>query len=218
MKNIAIYRKTIGTIFVLFSCLSTSAFAQAPDKAVISAKAELQDILSDFSSFQATFSQLITDAEGEELQRSSGIISLLTPNKIRWETSEPDESLLIADGETVWNIDPFVEQVTVMDQKALTASNPLMLLVSDDSSQWERVSVRKNKSTYTVVSTDPEASISQLDLVFVSGGLRSLTSYDRQEQTSLLVFTDVKQNQGIIDSTFGFSVPDTYIIDDQRTK
>jgi outer membrane lipoprotein carrier protein len=218
VKNIAIYRKTLGTLVLVFSCLFAPVFAQTEDKVSSSAKQELQNLLSEFTSFQAIFSQVITDAEGDELQRSSGSISLLTPNKIRWETNEPDESLLIADGETVWNVDHFVEQVTVMDQKAITDSNPLMLLVSDDNSQWNKVSVSKNKRTFTIISTDPEASISQLDLVFDSGQLTSLSSYDRQRQTSLLVFTDVQQNQEVIENTFRFSVPDAYIIDDQRTK
>lgn len=218
MKNIAIYLKKTVCIFVLASCVNGQVFAQEPEKAERLAKVELQDILKDFTSFQANFSQLITDSEGEELQRSSGNISLLTPNKIRWETSEPDESLLIANGETVWNIDPFVEQVTVMEQKAITDSNPLMLLVSDDNSQWNNVSVSKSENIFRIISLDPDASISQLELVFEAGLLSSLKSYDRQEQTSFLVFSHVLQNKDIAEATFAFSAPDSYIIDDQRTK
>ncbi len=218
MNRIVVYRKVLVSVFMLLSCINATVFAQEKVEVEQSAKLELKDLLANFTSYQASFSQLISDAEGEELQRSSGRISLLTPNKIRWETSEPDESLLIADGETVWNVDPFVEQVTVMDQKAMTDSNPLMLLVSDDNSQWDKVSVSKNNNTFKILSIDSEASIAQLDLVFDNGRLVSLASYDRQEQTSLLMFTGVVQNQEISDDNFRFSVPDSFIIDDQRTK
>ena len=90
--------------------------------------------LSKLVSYSANFSQSISDINGKELQRTSGTLTLKTPNMLRWETQLPDETLLIADGTTVWNVDPFVEQVTVMQQQSITQNNPLMLLVSDDDS------------------------------------------------------------------------------------
>ena len=179
-------------------------------------KQQLRMLLQNFTSFEANFSQSISDEEGEELQQSAGIIVLSAPNKLRWETSVPDETLLIADGQSVWNIDPFVEQVTVLKQSAVTANNPLMLLVSDDLSQWDLVTVRKIDDVFIIESLDDTANIARLDVTFTDATLSRLVSYDRQLQKSLLIFSDVRQNQSVSESHFQFDVPSTFIVDDQR--
>ncbi|MBF7072852.1 outer membrane lipoprotein chaperone LolA [Glaciecola sp. MH2013] len=179
-------------------------------------KEELRQVLSQLTSFEAVFSQSISDESGEELQSSSGRLLLLAPNKLRWETSYPDETVLIADGEAIWNIDPFVEQVTVISQSSMTANNPLMLLINDTDEQWNAITVNKRKGSYELFTSDETASIRQLNIKFENGLLTELTSIDNQQQKSLLVFSDIKQNTDVQKSSFEFSVPPTFIVDDQR--
>ena len=155
----------------------------------IAAKDELKMKLSKLVSYSANFSQSISDINGKELQRTSGTLTLKTPNMLRWETQLPDETLLIADGTTVWNVDPFVEQVTVMQQASITQNNPLMLLVSDDEKQWNAVIVEKKQSRFVVVSQDENANIVSLNIEFNGEQLTRLQSTDRQQQKSLLVFS-----------------------------
>jgi outer membrane lipoprotein carrier protein len=192
------------------------------------AKAQLKLQLNHLETYSANFSQSISDINGKELQNSSGQLTLKTPNMLRWETLQPDETLLIADGSTVWNVDPFVEQVTIMEQTTITQNNPLMLLVSDDEQQWNAVDVKSvdiktdgdetNRSRFVVKSKEENANIVQLTIEFNGNVLSSLQSTDRQQQKSLLVFSNIKQNEIVNPSLFSFEISDNYIIDDQRSQ
>jgi outer membrane lipoprotein carrier protein len=209
---------TVAMSTVAMSTVANSATAAAQELPTETAKAELKMKLSKLVSYSANFSQSISDISGKELQRSSGALTLKTPNMLRWETQLPDETLLIADGTTVWNVDPFVEQVTVMQQKSVTQNNPLMLLVSDDEKQWNAVSVVKKESRFLVVSKDENANIVSLNITFDGEQLMRLQSTDRQQQKSLLIFSNIAQNQPVAQSLFLYEIPESYIIDDQRSQ
>ncbi|AEP29901.1 outer membrane lipoprotein chaperone LolA [Brumicola nitratireducens] len=206
--------------------VSTSAMSSTANSAAlaqqetqnIAAKDELKMKLSKLVSYSANFSQSISDINGKELQRTSGTLTLKTPNMLRWETQLPDETLLIADGTTVWNVDPFVEQVTVMQQASITQNNPLMLLVSDDQKQWNAVTVEKKESRFMVVSQDENANIISLNIEFSGDQLTRLQSTDRQQQKSLLIFSNIEQNQPVAQMLFSYQIPENYIIDDQRSQ
>ena len=206
--------------------VSTSAMSSTADSAAvaqqgtqnIAVKDELKMKLSKLVSYSANFSQSISDINGKELQRTSGTLTLKTPNMLRWETQLPDETLLIADGNTVWNVDPFVEQVTVMQQESITQNNPLMLLVSDDEKQWNAVTVEKKVSRFMVVSQDENANIISLNIEFNGDQLIRLQSTDRQQQKSLLIFSNIEQNQPVEQLLFSYKIPENYIIDDQRSQ
>jgi outer membrane lipoprotein carrier protein len=223
------------------SCLSIlllSKNVHANEDVENTAKSELKEMLNNLSSFQTDFSQIITDINGNELQSSSGKLSLQKPNQLRWETMLPDETLLIADGTTVWNIDPFVEQVTLIAQKKITESNPLMLLVSDDDEQWTSVRVNRVEMTpeqtetgqandnsapakviaFDVISLDENANIVSLTITFKNEQLSSLKSIDRQQQQSRLTFMNSKKNERLSEGLFTFEVPSNFIIDDQRSQ
>jgi outer membrane lipoprotein carrier protein len=208
----------VGLSSIAICSAAFAAEAQSISAEQADAKADLKSKLSYLLSYSANFSQSILDVSGKELQSSSGRITLKTPNKLRWETQLPDETLLIADGNTVWNVDPFVEQITVMNQQTITQNNPLMLLVSDDEQQWEAVDVKKLKSAYQVNSKDENANILTLVIEFKGNVLSRLQSTDRQQQKSLLVFSDIQQNQDIDDAVFTFEITDNYVIDDQRSQ
>lgn len=205
--------------------VSTSAMSSTAESAAvaqqgtqnIAAKDELKMKLSKLVSYSANFSQSISDINGKELQRTSGTLTLKTPNMLRWETQLPDETLLIADGNTVWNVDPFVEQVTVMQQESITQNNPLMLLVSDDEKQWNAVTVEKKASRFMVISQDENANIISLNIEFNGDQLIRLQSTDRQQQKSLLIFSNIEQNQPVEQLLFSYKIPENYIIDDQRS-
>ncbi len=180
-------------------------------------KAELRNILQKINNFTAEFEQVITDGNGELIQQASGNIVVAKPQRLRWEIIEPEPSLLIADSQTIFNVDPFVEQVTLIDQSDMTSSNPLMLLISDEQSQWKSVSVSKQDSSFIIVPTEADASITQLILEFDSDHkLKRLSSLDRQEQKSTINFTNLVTNKPIASDVFVFQVPANYVVDDQR--
>lgn len=208
----------IGVSLITMSSIALCAESVAQDAQTVTPKTELKIKLSKLVSYSARFSQSISDITGKELQNSSGQLTLKTPNMLRWETQLPDETLLIADGTTVYSVDPFVEQVTLMQQASITQNNPLMLLVSDDEKQWNTVIVEKTQSRFVVISKDENANIVSLNIEFNGDELSRLQSTDRQQQKSLLVFSNIAQNQPVPQSLFTFDIPINYIVDDQRNQ
>jgi outer membrane lipoprotein carrier protein len=197
-----------------------STLSQIQTKAVVGNEADkrsLRVILAKFTSLKGNFAQNIYDMQGQELQSATGTLLLQKPQQLRWSIVSPDESLLIADGKAVYNVDPFLEQVTIMDQTSLTKSNPLMLLISDDPKQWEQVGVIKEGSNYTIISLSSDSPITKLVLGFNENNvLSSLLSYDRQQQQNSLAFSDVVLDSGVNKQDFMFKANNAWIVDDQR--
>lgn len=182
------------------------------------AKDELKALLSQFQNLRSTFKQVVTDKEGRELQSSSGVISLVKPQKLHWEVTLPEASLLIADGKSIYNIDPFVEQVTLLDQSELTQSNPLMLLLDGNDKQWKSIEVEKKQDTYFVYPTSTDSTIVELQLQFNSKNqLYKLRSVNQQEQINALEFLKTSYNIPISSDLFNYQIKPNWVVDDQRS-
>jgi outer membrane lipoprotein carrier protein len=182
-----------------------------------SEKASLRALLGQFTTLKGSFKQTIVDMQGEELQSANGELLLQKPQKLKWTVLSPDESLLIADGTTVYNVDPFLEQVTLLDQAPLIQSNPLMLLVSDQQSQWDKVSVAQQENTFTLTSLRADSPVTKLILSFdTEKKLSTMVSYDRQQQQNRLDFSNVVLNENVSSQDFIFSADPDWVVDDQR--
>ncbi|MFT2091138.1 outer membrane lipoprotein chaperone LolA [Paraglaciecola sp. 2405UD69-4] len=179
-------------------------------------KQQLKDKLYNLRTYQANFSQKVTDSEGTILQQAKGKIAMSQPNKLYWELLEPNESVLLADGKDLWNIDPFMEQVVAYDQNSAIENNPLILLTDPYSNKWQDFQVALSGQQFTIEPIADKSSIEVLRLFFEGETLVSIETRDTQQQTSRLVFTDIQQNKTIQESTFSFSMPAGYELDDQR--
>nr|WP_136252228.1 outer membrane lipoprotein chaperone LolA [Ningiella ruwaisensis] len=248
--------KRLSRDFLFFAvCICSLAFASFSDTAIAQtsnsqeasnadaqrAKIELKEKLAELKNLQASFTQVIKDEQGETLQQSEGTITLSKPNKLRWEVKSPDESLFIADGEVVYNIDPFVEQVSIISQSAIESNNPLMLLISDNENAWENVNISelqipmtlearlpgsqdsnpdrqfiRGSSRYLITTLEQDATIVALELTFDKENLLSLRSTDRQGQVNFISLSKQRTNKALPADLFRPEFPETYIIDDQR--
>ncbi|WP_102795339.1 outer membrane lipoprotein chaperone LolA [Bowmanella denitrificans] len=176
----------------------------------------LKSKLSQLHSFQADFEQQVTDGQGQAVQHAQGTLHLQQPDKLRWELKTPDEALLIADGQTVWHVDPFVSQAIALDQQGAIENNPLILLAQPDSHLWQDFTVSQESSGYLIRSKSDNSQIDTLTLTFDGQTLLSLSLLDRQQQKSVLNFRDIKQNIDLPAALFKFTLPEGYELDDQR--
>lgn len=176
----------------------------------------LKNRLANLHSFQANFTQKVTDADNELLQEATGNIALQQPNKLFWQLAQPHESVLIADGQTLWSIDPFVEQVVAVDQDQAVKNNPLILLTQPHSEAWKGFTVSRQADTYVIQSGQVDGPGSKLTLRFEGEALVALSMQDSQQQSSELNFSQAQQNQPVDPSVFTFSLPQGYDLDDQR--
>ncbi len=187
----------------------------------LSAIQTLQSKLSQLTSYQADFTQTVVDIENTILQQAKGNISLQQPNKLYWELLPPNDNILIADGQTLWNLDAFMEQVVAYDQLAAIKNNPLILLTDPTSTKWQEYQVIKTDDqtdkVFVIKPTDQQTSVQSLTLTFDQDNkLVGLQTTDQQQQTSTLVFSNIKQDQPIDADMFVFTLPKGYELDDQR--
>ncbi|PKG97419.1 outer membrane lipoprotein chaperone LolA [Paraglaciecola sp. MB-3u-78] len=199
---------------ILFTTvLLNSTFVLATD---MDAKQHLKVKLDKLATYQANFTQTVVDIENTLLQQATGRIVLQQPNKLYWELFEPNESVLLADGDNIWNIDPFLEQVVVNRADIALVNNPLILLTNPDSSQWQEFEVSQADNQFIITPRELTGGIVSLRLVFKGDTLVELESQDGQQQKSVLLFSEIKQNHSLPADTFLFVMPDGYELDDQR--
>jgi outer membrane lipoprotein carrier protein len=180
------------------------------------AKQQLKVKLALLATYQANFTQTVVDIENTLLQEAAGRIILRQPNNLYWELFEPNESVLLADGTNIWNIDPFLEQVVVYGANAALENNPLILLTNPDSTQWQKFDVSRLDSQYIIKPRELNGGIESLRLVFNGDTLIEIESQDGQQQKSLLLFSEIQQNHSLPADTFRFVMPEGYELDDQR--
>lgn len=179
------------------------------------AQTQLQRYLNTMQQFQAQFDQQVVDEQGEVIQESSGRMALARPNQFHWQVSEPDEELMVADGNALWLYNPFLEQVTIMDfQKALQQS-PFMLLMSDDAAAWDQYTISQISNGFSIKPNVPQL-IAEIRIERNGNAISRLILLDSQGKTSVFTLSQFDANSPLPNTLFHFTVPQGVEIDDQR--
>ena len=153
------------------------------------AKQQLKVKLALLATYQANFTQTVVDIENTLLQEAEGRIILRQPNNLYWELFEPNESVLLADGTNIWNIDPFLEQVVVYGANAALENNPLILLTNPDSTQWQKFDVCRLDIQFIIKPRELNGGIESLLLVFTGYTLIELECHYFLPHNILLLFS-----------------------------
>lgn len=203
-------KKLNSLLLVLGSLIATPSFADDSQA--------LQDKLATLKSFKAQFSQNVTDPQGQAVMQGEGTIALKQPMMIRWQQTNPDDTLFVSNGDKTYYFDSFAEQVTIMDTHSLIDSTPFVLLTSKDPAQWEKYSVQATDSGFSVTpNKGVESQVEQLEITFASNeqGLAKLVVTDNSGQLSSFSFNNTQVNTALDTSTFEFTPPEGVEIDDQ---
>jgi outer membrane lipoprotein carrier protein len=206
------YKLFSALSLLLSAFISSQVFAQAVDASLL-----LQQRLTQLHTFQAEFSQKVTDANATVLQEATGKIALQYPNKLYWQLYAPNESELIADGQTLWQIDLFMEQVVALNQDAAIDNNPLILLTNPKGAAWDDFNVTEKNNEFSIKPKQQQANVVELILSFKESSLVAMKIIDGQQQVSALTFNQIKQNQSIAETLFIFTNSQAFELDDQRT-
>ncbi|RUO38297.1 outer membrane lipoprotein carrier protein LolA [Aliidiomarina shirensis] len=216
------YRKlaSVMSISVLLSGMVLSSLTST----AYAANDVLQAQLEGMQSLQGTFVQEVYDND-ELLQEAAGTFYLERPARLRWVTDEPDASVLVADGETIYFYNPFIEQVTLYTQADAMQANPLLLLL-DANANWDNFEVRditseQNSDSQTAAMqywqiNDLQAYGSSLVLGFADDQLQQLIVDDGQGQKSIFHLRITAQNEPIDAEQFRFNLAPGIDVDDQR--
>ncbi|MDG1732850.1 MAG: outer membrane lipoprotein chaperone LolA [Thalassotalea sp.] len=180
-------------------------------------KHALKTKLETFNGFSANFQQDVIDAEGNALQTSKGKLVVKRPNLIYWETLEPDETLVISDGTTLWFYNPFVEQVSAFNVSNAVVNTPILLLSDTSTDTWQDYQVsQQSENEYSIKSLDMEAQVKSLNLVFSGNQLAMFTIVDATGQLSHFRLSNMVTTPTPSKDIFKFTLPANVDFDDQR--
>ena len=201
-------------ILFITVCLLTSMFQ------FVSAQTDselLQQKLAKFTTIDADFVQQVINPKGEVIQKSLGTLAIARPGNFHWQVTQPDQELIVSDGQDMWLYSPFIEQVTIMNFSDAIAGTPFALLSGADSAQWAQFNVVKKDQQFIVKSSDPKASTNTFIFIFnKAGNISEFVVQESQGQKSVFTLSNNKNNSTFVKDFFEFKIPNGIEIDDQR--
>lgn len=200
-------------IYGLMLCLLTltlSGLATADEKS------ELKQRIKQLATFEAAFNQRVIDVDGQEIMQGKGKVYLSHPSLIRWHAVEPDENLMISDGDTLWIYNIDLEQATAMPAKEAIDSTPFALLASDDDALWNNYKVSKTADAFVITPIKQGSQVKQLSVYFSNKQFSRLVIEDLSLQKSEFTFNNSRSNKKLAKKLFSFTLPEGVDLDDQR--
>ena len=217
--------KRIAALAAVFTVLSLTLAAQQPAQTVQSADvappaadvaAALQRRYDRIKDFSANFTQT---AEGGVLRRKaateSGTVRIKKPGKMRWDYTTPEKKMFVSDGKTMYMYFPKDRQVMrnpVPEQDQATSAVLFLMgkgdVTRDFTVKWAD---SKDPAVYAL-RLEPKVRQAEFDWLEVRADreslqIRSLTTGDAQGGRSTFSFSNFKENTGLADKTFEFSIP-----------
>lgn len=201
-------RKLTSAWALFFVLLASQAWADAVG--------DLQSRLNKVSRFHASFTQKVTDGNGNTVQTGEGELWVKRPDLFNWHMTRPDESVLISDGKTLWFYNPFVEQVTASWLKEATSNTPFMLIARNQASDWRRYHVRQHGDDFVLTPKEKSGNLKQFTInVSPNGAIHRFSAIEQDDQRSSYQLTPLEN--GTVDaSRFTFTPPPGVTVDDQR--
>jgi outer membrane lipoprotein carrier protein len=175
------------------------------------ANEQLAQLLNQVSSLQANFVQTIYDTNGEQLQQSSGQMTLQRPGKFRWQTQSPAKQLLIADGKHLWFYDIDLAQATEQPQTA-DKNSPALLLSGSTTALTQNFIISQllttaNQQLFKLLPKTKSALFQKVQLAFHHNTLSKMQMDDNLGQITVIEFAQTKNNPPLDANLFRFTPP-----------
>jgi outer membrane lipoprotein carrier protein len=149
---------------------------------------------------------------GETVSRGS--VTFAKPGKMRWSYTEPEPSVTVSDGETLWLYDPARAEVQRMTVSGgyLSGAAVQFLIGQGDVRRDFRISPVACTLDSAELELVPRADASyekiRILIELASGEIRRTTVVDLLGNVTEVEFSDVQANQAPGDAVFVFDVPD----------
>ena len=205
---------TVALGVALAATLAAAPQAETPEALARRLQARY-DAIKDFT---ADFTQTY---EGGVLRRKtteSGVLLIKKPGRMRWEYKTPEEKLFVADGRKMYAWVPADRQVTVSALPADDApATPILYLLGKgqltrDFNTAIATGIPGAPADSVALALTPKTSVAEYDRLTLvvdraTLGLRMLVAHDAQGGTSTFAFTHLRENVGLTDARFSFTIP-----------
>ena len=130
-------RHLVKIFLVLAFVLAGALCAQAEDLTD-----RIQKRYDTLQSFRGFFLQKLTNASSREVQERLGNIAFVRPRFIRWETTSPENELLIIGKDTVWEYFPEEETVYRYSVEQVLSSKTMIRFLSGEANLKDDFTVK----------------------------------------------------------------------------
>jgi outer membrane lipoprotein carrier protein len=202
-------------LLALLASLSSAEQPAAPDASAQEVAIALQRKYDTVRDFSADFTQTGESGVLRRKRVESGSVLVKKPGKMRWTYTSPEEKHFVSDGVRMYFHLPATNQVTISQvpegDEAATAA--LFLtgkgdLVRDFSISFaEGAAPDERRLRLKPKRRQPEYDWLELTIDRKTMQIRAITAADLQGGRSTFQFSNVKENLGLADKTFAFSVP-----------
>ena len=205
-------RFALASVGLLCLLLSAAVGAQQSAQQVAAALQAKYDKVRDFT---ADFTQQYESGILRKKSTQRGKLQVKKPGKMRWDYTAPDKKLFVSDGSKVYLWVPADNQVTTSNVPAQDEATTAVQFLTGKGNVVRdfTVSFTPNPPAGAHgLRLEPklkERDYDWLELLLdpQSMQIRSLTAADRQGGQSTFTFTNIKENVGLADKTFAFTIP-----------
>jgi outer membrane lipoprotein carrier protein len=174
---------------------------------------DLSKNLKNLNNIEARFVQHTHDGQGALLQTQSGQIFLKHPNKFRWESEPPYQQLLLTNGETLWQYDEDLEQVSVQKLDQRISSTPALLLSGNDqhlNSEYDIYAEElQNEEHFVLIPKRADSLFDRLRMEFnEQGQLVRMVIKDEVGQKTVIRLSNYKTGKALSNELFNFVPPE----------
>jgi outer membrane lipoprotein carrier protein len=171
----------------------------------------LDRFLTEVRSLTADFEQELWTADQRLVEISHGTVAIKRPGQFRWNYTDPLETMIVTDGETLWMYDVEIAQVTRSRLDERESASPAMLLSGDEAVRDGFVVVSTEETeAVTWISLRPKFAGSDFKTVrlgFADSQISRMELIDGLDQTTAIGFSNVMTNVKLDESLFEFRVP-----------
>jgi outer membrane lipoprotein carrier protein len=175
----------------------------------------LQSRYNNIKDFTASFTQTY---EGGVLRRKaveSGTVYIKKPGKMRWDYARPEKKQFISDGQTMFMYFPADKQVMknpVPEQEEATSAILFLMGKGNVTRDFDVKYTGSPDPAVYALRLDPRTRQAEYDWLEISMDrtslqIRTLTAGDAQGGRSTFTFSNFKENTGLADKMFQFTIP-----------
>jgi outer membrane lipoprotein carrier protein len=202
---------------VLLTVPATNVMQAAQAQPAEALAKELQQKYDKVRDFSADFVQTYRGGVLRQTATERGRLTVKKPGKMRWEYRDPERKLFVSDGHKLYSYVPEDRQVLVSDVPDDDhATTPALFLAGKGSLTRDFIvsyaKADEAPSSTTVLKLSPRKTEPEYDWLMLAIDpatlqIRMLITVDAQGGRSTFTLTNLKENVGVADKEFAFSIP-----------
>ena len=207
-------RHLAAGVLMVTGVLGAGAGVQPPPPAEDVA-ATLQRKYDTIRDFTADFTQVYVGGVLKRRATESGTVAIKKPGQMRWDYERPEKKVFVSDGRRMYLYLPLDKQVTVSPVPSEDQATSAVLFLMGKGNLTRDFTVNYGEGgtpeTY-VLRLEPRVREAEYDWLQLtvdrkSLQIKELTAGDAQGGLSTFRFANFKENVGLADKTFVFTVP-----------